>query len=40
MELDLNLIVDVAPINVSNGTHDLINDLLWANRMSVDLEEL
>jgi hypothetical protein len=38
--LDLNPIVDIAPIDVSNGTHDLINNLLQANCMSIDLEIL
>jgi hypothetical protein len=38
--LDLNPIVDMALVDVSNRTHDLIDDLLWANRMSIDLEIL
>ena len=39
-DLDLDLIVDVAPVNVSNGTHDLIDNLLRANRTNTDLDEL
>ncbi|OBT89225.1 hypothetical protein VE02_04259 [Pseudogymnoascus sp. 03VT05] len=39
-DLDLNQIADVAPVNVSNVAHDLINDLLQANRMSLGLEVL
>jgi hypothetical protein len=39
-DLDLDPIADVAPVEVSNGTHDLIDDLLQANRTSTDLEML
>ena len=32
--------LSVEPVNTPNGTHDLIDDLLRANRTSTDLEEL
>jgi predicted metal-dependent HD superfamily phosphohydrolase len=31
---------NVAPVEVASGTHDIINDLLQANRTSTDLEML
>ena len=32
--------VDIVPINPLEGTHDLIDDLLQANRTAADLEPL
>jgi hypothetical protein len=41
LDLDpLHIGAEVAAVNRSNGTHDLINDLLQANRTSPDLETL
>jgi hypothetical protein len=40
MDLNLDLVIDIAPINPAKGSYDLINDLLQANRTSTDLETL
>jgi hypothetical protein len=39
-DLDLDPIIDIAPIDVSYRTHDLINDLLQANCTNASLEAL
>jgi transposase InsO family protein len=39
-DLDLDPIADLAPVSVAEGTHDLINDVLQANRTSAELEPL
>jgi hypothetical protein len=40
IDLDLNLITDLAPISTTKGTYNLINNLLQANCISIDLEVL
>jgi len=39
-DLDLDPIVDLAPVGVAEGAHDLIDDILQANRTSAELELL
>jgi hypothetical protein len=36
-DLDLDPLIDLAPINPSKESRDLINDLLQANRSAIDL---
>src|SRR5258706_1081805 len=37
-DLDLNPIADIAPVNLADGTPDLVDDLLQANRTDIGLE--
>jgi hypothetical protein len=37
IDLDLDLLVDLVPINPGKESWDLINDLLQANRSAADL---
>jgi len=39
-DLNLDLVIDIAPVDPAEGSHDLIDDLLQANRTSTDLEPL
>jgi hypothetical protein len=39
-DLDLDPITVMSPVNVAEGSHDLIDDILQANRTSADLELL
>jgi hypothetical protein len=39
-DLDLDPITDLAPVSVAEGTHNLVDDILQANRTSADLELL
>jgi len=39
-DLNLDPVIDIAPVDPAEGSHDLIDDLLQANRTSTDLEPL
>jgi hypothetical protein len=40
IDLNLDLVINITPINPAKGSHDLINNLLQANQTSIDLETL
>jgi hypothetical protein len=40
IDLNLNPVINITPINPAKGSHNLINNLLQANQTSIDLETL
>ena len=39
-DLNLDPVIDITPVDPAEGSYDLIDDLLQANRTSTDLEPL